>query len=74
MKLYTSDLSSYEGMDEETVVRLRFELGRITEFISQMEYEELIEVKNAQPKPTPALDPILIRLTLLETKVAELEK
>lgn len=38
MKLYTSDWSTYDGMDEETVIRLRSELGRDTQFISEETY------------------------------------
>lgn len=41
MKLYTSDGCSYEGMDEETVTRLRAELGKTTQFISMDDYLKL---------------------------------
>lgn len=42
MKLYTSDGGSYEGMDQETVTRLRTELGRETTYITKEEYEAYI--------------------------------
>lgn len=44
MKLYTSDGSAYDGMDSETVVRLRAELGRETEFIDKAAYDILVRV------------------------------
>lgn len=42
MKFYTSDGCSYEGMDQETVTRLRTELGRETVYITKEEYDTLI--------------------------------
>jgi hypothetical protein len=42
MKLYTSDGCSYEGMDQETVTRLRTELGRETTYITKEEYDAII--------------------------------
>jgi hypothetical protein len=42
MKLYTSDGCSYEGMDEETVTRLRTELGRSTTYVTKEEYDVII--------------------------------
>lgn len=38
MKLYTSDGCSYEGMDTDTVIRLRFELGKETTFIAEADF------------------------------------
>jgi hypothetical protein len=43
MKLYTSDGCSYEGMDKETVIALRSELGRLTTFVSKEEYDNYIQ-------------------------------
>jgi len=42
MRLYTSDGYTYEGMDEETVQRLRSELGRSTTFVTKAEYDAYI--------------------------------
>lgn len=42
MKLYTSDGFFYEGMDEETVIRLRSELGRTTVFITEDDYQAIV--------------------------------
>lgn len=42
MRLYTSDGCSYVGMSEETVIRLREELGRTTIFITEAEYNQLL--------------------------------
>lgn len=39
MKLYTSDWNVYEGMDEATVIRLRAELGKQTQFITKEVYD-----------------------------------
>jgi hypothetical protein len=39
MKLYTSDWNVYEGMDEETVTRLRAELGKTTKFVTEETYK-----------------------------------
>lgn len=44
MKLFTSDGCSYNGMDEETVIRLRSELGRDTVFITEEQYRLIVEV------------------------------
>jgi len=53
MKLYTSDGTSYEGMDESTVTVLRTELGKSTTFVSEAEY--LAYLLAHQPVPlTPA--------------------
>lgn len=38
MKFYTSDGCRYEGMDQDTVIRLRTELGRTSTFITEDEY------------------------------------
>jgi len=43
MKLYTSDGYSYEGMDQETVTRLRTELGLETTYVTKEEYDTYIE-------------------------------
>jgi hypothetical protein len=43
MRLYTSDGCSYEGMDAETVTRLRTELGHETTYIAKEEYDAIIE-------------------------------
>jgi hypothetical protein len=52
MKLYTSDWSVYEGMDEETVIRLRAELGKETQFITEEAYlhQQELERTNAPMK------------------------
>lgn len=42
MVFYTSDGCSYTGMAQETVIRLREELGRTTEFITKEQYETLL--------------------------------
>jgi hypothetical protein len=42
MKFYTSDGCSYEGMDQETVTRLRTELGRETVYVTKAEYDVII--------------------------------
>jgi len=41
MKLYTSDGCSYEGMTEETIIRLRSELGKSTIFIDKETFDAL---------------------------------
>ena len=38
MKLYTSDGCSYDGMDADTVTRLRTELGKSTTFVDEATY------------------------------------
>ncbi len=43
--LYTSDGCTYNGMDEETVIRLRYELGKSTDFIPEQDYNLLPRVK-----------------------------
>lgn len=43
MKLYTSDGCFYEGMDQETVTRLRTELGHETTYITKEEYDAYIQ-------------------------------
>lgn len=43
MKFYTSDGFSYEGMSEETVIALRLELGRSTTFVTEEEYNAIME-------------------------------
>lgn len=43
MRYFTSDCSSYEGMDEDTIIRLRSELGRPTTFIDEDAYNLLIQ-------------------------------
>ena len=43
MVLYTSDGCTYTGMDEETVIRLRLELGRTTAYISKDSYDAIIQ-------------------------------
>ena len=48
MKFYTSDGCSYEGIDQDTITRLRTELGRDTAFITEEEYNAFIA---AQPRP-----------------------
>lgn len=45
VKLYTSDGCAYEGMDEETVTRLRTELGRETTYITEEQYKELLRAQ-----------------------------
>lgn len=45
MKLYTSDGGSYEGMDQETVTRLRTELGRETVYVTKEEYDAYIAAR-----------------------------
>ena len=47
MKLYTSDGCSYDGMDQDTVIRLRTELGRTGTFITKEEYDTLIAAQVA---------------------------
>lgn len=42
MKLYTEDGCSYDGMDADTVTRLRTELGKDTQFVDQQTYEDYI--------------------------------
>ena len=42
MIFYTSDGCSYEGMDQDTVTRLRTELGRTTTFVDQSTYDAFI--------------------------------
>ena len=42
MKLYTSDGCSYEGMSQDTVTRLRTELGKDTIFVDKQTYEAYI--------------------------------
>lgn len=36
---YTSDKFAYTGMSQETIVRLRAELGRDTVFVTKEQYE-----------------------------------
>ena len=42
MIYYTSDGCSYEGMDQDTVQRLRSELGRETVYITKEEYDVIV--------------------------------
>jgi hypothetical protein len=42
MVLYTSDGCLYEGMDEETVTRLRTELSRQTVYVTKEEYNAIV--------------------------------
>lgn len=42
MKFYTADGCAYEGMDQDTVIRLRTELGRTTIFVDQATYEAYV--------------------------------
>jgi hypothetical protein len=42
MEFYTSDGCSYEGMDQETVTRLRSELGRETIYVTKEEYDAIL--------------------------------
>lgn len=46
MKLYTSDGSSYEGMDADTVTRLRTELGKTTVFITEAEFDVIVAARS----------------------------
>lgn len=48
MVFYTSDGCKYEGMDSDTIIRLRSELNRNTVFITYEEYSQIIE--NQRPK------------------------
>jgi hypothetical protein len=48
MRFYTSDGCAYEGMDQETVTRLRTELGRETTYITKEEYDAIVEA-NQRP-------------------------
>jgi len=41
MIFYTSDGCRYEGMDQDTITRLRTELGRTTTYITEDEYDAL---------------------------------
>lgn len=43
MKLFTSDGCTYEGMSEAKVIALRLELGRATTFITELEFNAIIE-------------------------------
>lgn len=43
MKFYTADGCAYEGMDQETIIRLRTELGHNTVFITEEAYGALLE-------------------------------
>ena len=43
MIFYTSDGSSYTGMNQETVTKLRTELGRETVYITKEEYDIIIQ-------------------------------
>jgi hypothetical protein len=42
MKFYTDDGCSYEGMDADTITRLRLELGCSTTFVDQATYEAYV--------------------------------
>lgn len=42
MKLYTSDGCSYVGMDQDTITRLRSELGRSTIFVDEATYAAFV--------------------------------
>jgi hypothetical protein len=42
MKLYTSDGCSYGGMDQDTITRLRTELGRETVYVTKEEYDAIV--------------------------------
>jgi hypothetical protein len=48
MKFYTNDGCSYEGMDQETVTRLRTELGRETVYITKEEYDIIIAAQQVR--------------------------
>lgn len=43
MHFYTSDGCSYFGMDQDTVLRLRTELGKESVFISKMDFDILVQ-------------------------------
>lgn len=49
--LFTSDGASYDGMDIETVIRLRSELGKVTNFVDESSYFAIIEAQRIQPSP-----------------------
>lgn len=48
MKLFTSDGCSYEGMDSDTVTRLRIELGKETFFVDESAYNDYLAAQRVK--------------------------
>lgn len=50
MKFYTSDWCVYEGLDQDTIIKLRAELGRKTQFITEEAYnaQQVLEKLNSR--------------------------
>ena len=46
MRYLTDDSTSFEGMDKETILRLRQELGRETVFIDEKKFDEINKKRN----------------------------
>ena len=51
MTYYTSDGCRYDGMDTDTIIQLRAELGKDTVFISQQDYLSIIAKLNQVQHP-----------------------
>ena len=45
MRLYTSDACIYEGMDTDTIIRIRAELGKLTTFIDETDFANAVAAK-----------------------------
>lgn len=50
-RLFTSDGRSYEGMDAQTVIKLRLEMGKLTGFITEEEFRIASEAAMAAATP-----------------------
>lgn len=48
MKFYTSDGCTYFGMDQDTVLRLRTELGLDTTFVDEATYNTIVAADQHQ--------------------------
>lgn len=77
MILYTSDGKSYEGMSQETVQKLRDELGLTGTFVTKNEYENYLAsiepIKNIGPSIEDRLALLEIKVLAVETKVDVME-
>lgn len=49
MRFYTLDGCFYEGMNQETIIQLRTELGLETIFTTREEYETVVKSHEWQP-------------------------
>lgn len=69
MTFFTSDGCMYEGMDEETIIRLRAELGKETIFCTKEMFNQYRESNTPKLAPLLPSKSIEERLAALEAKV-----